>query len=376
MTQTFDAIVIGAGAMGSAAAYYLAQSGQKTLLLEQFHLDHSLGSSYGHSRIIRYAYDHPAYIEMAKITYPMWRDLEQAAGEPLYVKTGGLDFAKADNPHFLATRHAIQVSEINFEELTPDEVAYRFPQFNLDDGMEAIYQADAGALRVSRCVIAHVRLAVENYGTTFIENVTVQKIIPSADGVTVETSQGTFSAARLVVGAGTWSKPLLASLGVDLPLEVMRQPAVFFEPMPPFTVAKLPIFIHWGDENFYGIGAIDGTGFKCAQHFGGEIVTPETVNRVVEPEYIERIRHFMRQHLPSIAESPVVESHVCMYTNTPDENFVIDQHPAFPHIAFAAGFSGHGFKFSTLVGKILADWVSQQPVNLDLSLFSINRFTS
>ncbi len=374
--MNYDAIVIGAGAMGSAAAYHLARSGQKVLLVEQFQVDHKLGSSYGYTRIIRYAYQDPAYIEMAKVVYPMWHALEQEAEEILYIKTGGLDFARADNPHFLATRDAMQHSGIVFEMLSPAEVHARFPQFHLEADMQAIYQADAGALRVSRCIIAQIRLAVEKYGATLLENTAVQKITPSVGGVTVETSQGTFSAARLVISAGGWSKPLLDSLGMVLPLEVMRQPVTFFAPPPNFTVETMPIFIAWGEPNFYGIGGIDGTGFKCAQHLGGEIVNPDTMNRTVEDSFVAHIRRFLHRHIPTMAEQPLVETHVCMYTMTPDEDFVIDQHPQYPHIACAAGFSGHGFKFSTLVGKMLGDLVCSQPISFDLNLFKASRFTS
>lgn len=372
--MNFDAIVIGAGAMGSAAAYYLSRSGQKTLLLEQFHRDHQLGSSHGYSRIIRYAYAHPVYIRMAKMVYPLWQALEAEAEETLYIKTGGLDFAKADNVHFLATRQAMADSGVIFEELSPQEVASRFPLFRLDEDMRAIYQADAGALRVSRCITAHVRLATERYGATFLENVTVHNIIPFANSVTVETSQGTFSAGRLVLGAGSWSQPLLARLGVTLPLEVMRQQVVFFDVPPEYGADRVPIFIAWGDPHFYGIGDVDHTGFKCAQHYGGEIVTPETVKRTVDESYVEHIRAFARRHLPAIAENPICEASVCLYTNTPDENFVIDHHPQYPHIAFGAGFSGHGFKFSTLVGKMLADIASQHPIEINLDLFRSDRF--
>ena len=377
MTTIYDAIVIGAGGMGSAAAYYLSRMGQKTLLLEQFQLDHDRGSSYGESRIIRYAYDHPAYIALAKASYPLWRELEAASGEELYIKTGGIDFGIADDPQMLAIDHSLTVSQIPFEKLSPAETAQRFPQFRLEDGMETIYQADAGVLKASQCVKAHVRLA-QQQGTTLIEQAIVQRITPTADHVTIETSQGTFQAGRLVMAAGSWSKHLLEKIGLALPLAPTREQQLFFRGNPPenFLPDQFPTFIAWLPEiTFYGISNVDGKGFKCAQHRSGEVVDPDQVKREIDPAYIERVRGFMKHHIPTGDGEPTA-GRICLYTMTPDEDFIIDRHPEYPYISFGAGFSGHGFKFTTLIGQILANLACGAPVEYDLSHFRWDRFSS
>lgn len=378
MSTTYDAIVIGAGAMGSAAAYYFAKEGQKTLLLEQFELDHKMGSSGDHSRIIRYAYDHPTYIELAHSAYALWRALEEASGETLYIKTGGLDFGTWHNQRFIATRQAMLDMGIHFEQLSALDVHEMFPQFHLTDNMGALFQPDAGILRASACVVAHAKLA-QRHGAVFLEHCIVQKIAPSRQGVTIETTQGAFSAGRLAICMGAWAKTLLAPLGLDLPLQPTREQVVYFNPDPieDYTAPNIPIYICWGDEGddiFYGMGSVRGSGFKAAQHLSYVLTTPETINRTPDASYIEKVRGFLKRHIPRAADAPLVEAKVCMYTMTPDEHFIIDRHPAYPHIAFGAGFSGHGFKFSTLIGKIVADLASQKPIDHDLSLFRADRF--
>jgi sarcosine oxidase len=376
LTTPYDVCVIGAGAIGAAAAYHAARAGHRVLLLEQFTLDHPYGSSYGHSRIIRYAYDHPTYIEMARQVYPLWHLLEAEAGKRLLVKSGGLDLGKPDHPRYAATRQAMKDAGIPFIELTPERAAKRYPLFKLDAGMMALYQGDAGILRASECVMTQIRLAQEKHNLTIQQEATVLNIRPTSDRVTVVASTGIYSASHLIIAAGSWSAPLLAELDIHLPLEATRQQLLFFAANPAelFTPERFPIFIAWGDEVFYGTGDVAGTGVKIAQHGGGSVVQPNQVLRTVDSTYIDKIRRFLRHHIPVLAGSSIVESRVCLYTNTPDEHFIIDHHPDYPHIAFGAGFSGHGFKFSTLVGKLLVDKVTGKAINLDLSVFRHNRF--
>ena len=372
--MNYDAIVIGAGAMGSASAYHLARSGHKTLLLEQFALDHQLGSSYGQSRIIRYAYDHPIYIDMARVVFPLWAELEAESGEQLYIRTGGLDFGRPDYSHFAATRQSMLNQKIPFEELTPAEVARRFPQFRLDEDMLGLFQPDAGLVKTSLAVKTLVRLA-KNRGADFIENSPVTGIQPGANGVTVHTADESHEAARLVVCAGSWAKTLLESTGIALPLQATRQQLLFFDTQnPDYNAPNLPIYIAWDDVVYYGIGGMDGGGLKCAQHGIDAPVNPNDVDRSVDPAYVERVRGFLRRHIPAAADSPMIESRTCLYTMTPDTHFIIDHHPEHPHIAIGAGFSGHGFKFTPLVGLMLARLVSGEAVEGDLSLFRADRF--
>jgi monomeric sarcosine oxidase len=372
--MNFDAIVIGAGAMGSAAAYHLARKGHKTLLLEQFSLDHQFGSSYGHSRIIRYAYDHPAYIEMARLVFPMWGELESESGEDLLQTTGGLDAGRLDWPHFVATRDSMRQMNISFEELSPADVSRHFPQFRLDEDMIGLFQPDAGLVRPSRTVKTLVQLA-KKHGADFVDDCPVTRIDTVQSGVTVHTANDTHQAERLVVCAGSWAKTLLESVGLNLPLQATRNQLLFFDAGDvAYDVPQMPIYIFWDEFTYYGIGGTDGTGFKCAQHKIDMPVLPDAVDRSHNPAYEARVREFLKRHIPAMAERPMTESRVCLYTMTPDEHFVIDRHPEYAHIAIGAGFSGHGFKFSPLIGQMLAQLVCGEVVTGDVSLFRADRF--
>ena len=241
--------------------------------------------------------------------------------------------------------------------------------------MQALYQSDVGILRASLCIRTFMQLAQQN-GAELIEQAVVQEIIPSQQDVTIRTRQGTFTAARLAICAGAWSQPLLKALGLDLPLQPTREQLVFFDTSPPedFTPDKMPVFIHWGDRLYYGIGNIDGKGLKCARHGLFEPVSIDNVNRTADDDYIDELRTFLNRYIPRAGEKSTF-NRVCLYTVTPDEHFIIDQHPEYPRIAFGAGFSGHGFKFAPLVGQLLVNLVCEFPVKYDLNLFRWDRFS-
>ena len=383
MDRHFDAIVIGLGVVGSTATWLLARSGQKVLALEQFELDHQNGSSYGSSRIIRYAYDHPAYIPLAHLSYPLWRELEAESGERLLRIVGGLDFGAADEDSLVATRETLADADMPFEWLTPQEVSTRFPQFRLDDHMMGLYQPDGGVLSASPCVTAAARMALQ-HGATLQTGARVTAIEPLSDSVTVRTADESFSAARLVVSAGSWSGPLLRSIGLDLPLQPTREQLFFFDTQDPaaFTPERMPYFREHGSRHalhsllhFYGIPNIDGCGFKASIHTNGEPTDPDNTLRTVDDSVCETLRAFFRRHIP-LADSPLKSGRVCLYTMTPDEHFILDRHPEHAHIAIGAGFSGHGFKFGVGSGQILADLVTRGATDLDISLFALSRFAT
>lgn len=374
--KTFDVIVIGLGVMGSATAYHLSADGYRVLALEQFELDHNRGSSNGESRIIRYAYDHPAYVEMAKAVFPMWRALEAECGEQLMVRTGGLDFGPADSPTLVATRDNLRAAGVPYEWLTPEEVSRQLPQFRLDEGMMGGYQPDAGYLAASRCVVAQAKMA-QKHGATLLPNTPVQKIDVLADSVRVHTSSAVYEAGRLVITVGPWASSVLGTLGLNLPLQATREELVFFEPpnMAQFLPEQFPVFIYHGKPWFYGLPSVTGTGLKVAVHGRNEPTDPDTIRRTPDEDYIEQVRAFVRRHLPQ-GDGRVREARICMYTMTPDEHFIIDRHPAHVHVVIGAGFSGHGFKFGILVGRILADLAVHGQTAHDVRLFSLSRFAN
>ncbi len=377
MNQTYDAIVLGAGIMGSAAAYYLAQSGQHVLLLEQFELDHQKGSSYGHSRIIRYAYDNTTYIGLMKAAYPLWAAIEEVADEQLYTRTGGIDFGRADDDTLNKVIDALQETGIPHEVLSPAEAEKRFPQFHLDDDMKVLYQADAGILAASLCVRAHVRLA-EKYGAAVLTNTPVTKITAHPDSVEVQTVQDTFTAGRLVITAGSWAKSVLAQLGLDLPLTPMACQEIYFDTDRPddYMPDRFPTFIghtkYLYDRTPYGLASNHGSGLKIAFHGGKTANHPSEINYTPSVEEVNKALIFANTYLPGVVG--MRSTRVCLYTMTPDEHFLIDKHPEYSHIIFGGGCSGHSFKFGTLIGKILMELALEGKTQYDISLFNVARF--
>lgn len=380
MSQQFDAIVLGAGGMGSAATYYLAAAGLKVLLLEQFELNHQQGSSYGESRVIRYSYDLPIYVDLMRAAYPLWFALQAEAKEKLYIKTGGLDFGYPQEETFQKLKQSMDEAELDYEYLTKPEVAARFPQFNLDEGMAAIFQSDTGLLKPSRCVLAHIRLA-QKRGAIVRDRTPVTKINPQADGVEVVTATDTFSAARLIITAGSWASSLLAPLGIDLPLKIMPCQLGFYQPLDKaaFAPERFPVFFAHMNGDYgempYGIPHEDDRiGVKVTTFYGWQTVEhPSQVDYTPSAKWVEQIRNFSRQYIPGAA-GETIDTRRCLYTMTEDKHFIVDRHPVHPQIAIGAGFSGHGFKFTTLIGKILAELATEGETQHNISLFGLERF--
>jgi monomeric sarcosine oxidase len=380
MAQHFDAIVIGAGGVGSAAAYYLAKAGKKVLLLEQFELNHQHGSSYGYSRVIRYTYDNPIYIDLMRDAYPLWFALQEEAGEQLYVKTGGLDFGFPEADTFQALETSMNAAGLDYERLTKADIAERYPQFALEDGMAGLFHADSGLLRASRCVLAHVRLAQER-GATVLDQTPVLKVTPTENGVEVQTETEVYGCDRIVLTAGSWAKGLLAEQGIDLPLKIMPCQLGFYEPKnaADFAPGKFPVFFAHMNGDFgempYGIPHEDPSiGVKITTFYGWDTVeTPDDVDYTPSQAWTERIRDFAHQYIPAAA-GPLLATRRCLYTLTPDKHFIVDQHPGYPQVVIGAGFSGHGFKFTTLMGKMLADLAIEGQTPHDTTLFKVGRF--
>lgn len=378
MPHNYDIIIIGAGALGSAAAYHAARRGQRTLLLEQYELDHQRGSSYGLSRIIRYAYDHPQYIRMSKVVYPMWDALEAEAGETLHLKrVGGIDIGYAGTPDIQNRVMALTAEGVTFEVLSAQEAMQRYPQFRLDEDMVALYQADTGILRASRCVLAHVRLA-QAHGADVHDRIEVHRIRALKDGMQVLADGGWLSAARIIITAGGWANMLLRNVGIELPLEVVRCQENYFDAQPSadYEPGRFPAFIgyvqgKWGFPS-YGIPSVDGSGLKVAWH-GGPALAHINDNRLTPDSGVsDKAAAWNTQYLP--AAGALKSSRPCLYTMTPDEHFIIDRHPEYPQIVIGACCSGHAFKYSTLIGNILVDLAVDGRTAHDIDMFHMGRF--
>ena len=377
--MNYDFIIVGAGGIGSAAAYYLAKERQRVLLLEQFELDHQQGSSYGYSRVIRYAYDHPLYIQLMRAAYPLWFALEKEAGEPLYIKTGELDFGLPKTASLQQLAASMEGAKLPYEWLSSSEIKSRFSQFQLREEMAGLYQPDTGILKASKCVLAHASLA-QKLGAIIREKTAVNQIEVRNSSLVVRTSDETYYAPKIILAVGSWAKHFLAKQGLDLPLKIMPCQLGFFEPDKPqnFVPGKFPIFLAHITDNYgefpYGIPSCDHSGVKFSTFYGWETVnTIDEVEGAISEDWAEKFRQFLRQYLPS-ANGKLMATRRCLYTMTPDKHFIIDRHPQQPNILIAAGFSGHGFKFTTLVGKILADLGIKGETEHDISLFKLSRF--
>lgn len=381
--STFDVIVLGAGAMGSAAAYYLARAGQRVLLLEQFEIDHQHGSSWGYTRIIRYTYDHPAYIELARATYPLWRAVEDESGEQLVIRTGGIDFGRTDDPTLQATIENARRFALPHELLNAQEAMQRFPQFRFSEDMQVLYQPDSGIVTPSRSVRTHAMLA-RRHGADTHENEPVERIEIETDSVRITTAQARYSAARLIITAGAWTGRLLTSLGMDLPLQPLAcQEAQFHPPAEQadlYSPERMPVYIYHHEfahgGGMYGLPNYGGYGVKSAFHGGKEYAHPSEIDYTPSSDEVERIRATISAVLPFLRRAPLALTRICLYTMTPDHHFIIDRHPQHTHVVIGAGFSGHGFKFSTGIGQILSDLAIQGSTTYSIDLFSLQRLMS
>ena len=378
MPASHDVIIIGLGAMGSAAAYHLARRGQRVLGLDRFSPPHTIGSSHGQTRIIREAYfEHPSYVPIVQRAYVLWDELARATNAPLLLQTGGLMIGAPDSIVFTGAKHSAETHGLPHEILTASAVRKRFPALHPNDDMLAVLEPRAGILFPERCIAAHLSLA-SRHGANLRTEEPVVRWTTSEHGVEVVTTKGTYRAAQMILSAGSWARELLPDL--NPPLTIERQVLFWFEPKTApehFYPERCPIHL-WqigGDEGrrfFYGFPDL-GEGMKIAWHHDGSNVSPDFVSRDVAPAEVESMRGLLRRYLPQ-ADGRLRSAAVCLYTNTPDEHFWIDRHPAHPQVIIASPCSGHGFKFASAVGEILTDLAIHGKSHFDLGLFG-NRWS-
>lgn len=366
--------VIGLGGTGSAALRFLADAGHEVHGFEQFRIGHDRGSSHGQSRIIRYTYADPIYTRMMGDAYPLWYDLEADAGETLLVQNGGLFFGPSGHPEMKAAERSLVEGGRTYEVLDADVTHARYPAFHLKPEEVAIFQADSGLLRASACVAANIRLAAGR-GATVHENAPITALRRGGRGVSVHGADGSVQTFdSVLITAGPWTGKLLADQG--LPLVVTRQEIVYLRiarKVESFQPDRFPV---WIDASSYEYGfPSDGAiaGVKIAAHRRGERVDPDSVRRTVDETYIAERVAYARVRFPDLDSAPVY-AQVCLYTNTPDEGFIVDAVPDLPGVWLVSGCSGHGFKFTVLLGKIGASLISGRRIDLDPARFSLSRF--
>lgn len=377
--RSADAIVLGLGAHGSAAALALARRGLRVVGLERFERGHVLGSSGGRSRIIRLAYfEGTVYVPLARASWTRWLDLEAETGARILTRTGGLYAGPSDGAILAGAIRSAREHGLEHEVIDAAEIARRWPAFRPADDASALVEEQAGILDPAAAIEAQLGLA-ERLGADLRFGARAIDWRPAAGGgYEVETEDGTVvGAAHLVIAAGAWTGGFVPDLA--LPLRPERIPVLWFEPLEPPAAAgldRLPVWIMTTDlGHYYGFPWAPAAGLKVSRHHSGEDVDPDTVDREVRPADEDRVRGFIRRHLP-VADGPIRNTLVCLYTNTPDEHFVVDRHPIGPGVAFASACSGHGFKFAPVLGEILADLAIDGATTQAIDRFRADRFAS
>lgn len=370
----YDAIVIGTGGAGSAALYHLARRGFKALGLDRFPPAHDRGSSHGQTRIIRLSYfEHPDYVPLLRDAYSLWDELSEIWGEHLFHRTGLIYFGDPNGVVIQGLLASAREHGLDMQSLKEAEAARLYPAYAAPKGAAILYEKNAGYLLVEDCVRAHMEEACR-LGAKHRHGESVIRWKATGSSVVVSTDQQTYEAERLIVTAGCWTNQLLRELNV--PLRLLRKHLHWYaaEPERFREDNGCPCFFHQADGGmFYGVPNIDGGGVKVAEHSGGvEISDPLVDEREEEVEDTRRIESFLQRYLPGVSMTRKRRD-VCFYTMSPDENFIVDRHPEHDAVVFAAGLSGHGFKFTSVLGRTLAELAMDGKAEREIGFLGLNR---
>lgn len=375
MTARFDVIVVGIGGMGAQACYQLAKRGQRVLGLERFDIPHAHGSSHGVNRIIRLAYfEHPSYVPILRRAYALWRELEEAAGEQLLYVTGSLDLGPRGSDVIANSLASCHLHDLPHEHLDAAELMQRYPGYRLPGDYEGVYQGDGGFIASERAIVAAATLAL-NAGAVLHARESLIDFEPlSGGGVRVRTDRGTYETGRVILSSGAWigaHVPALKRVAVP-----ERQVLGWFQPKKPehFRMGAFPVSnIKTGTAHYYQFPVWHVPGFKIGlYHHLREHGDADDLPRDITQADEEALRAGLRQHFPD-ADGPCLALKTCLFTNTPGGHFILDRLPGFGEVVVASPCSGHGYKFASAVGEILADLAMDRTPALDLSLFRIDR---
>jgi sarcosine oxidase len=375
MRCDYEYIVLGLGGLGSAAAYWLSRrAGANVLGLEQFELGHVRGESQDHSRIIRLSYHALNYIALAKRAYECWDEVARENDAPLVLVTGGLDLGPRESAIPLETYSANMIAaDVPFEHLDAAEIMRRWPSFLLSDDIHGLYQPMGGIAMAARGNAAHQRLARE-HGATLKERADVERIEPLRDGGFVVTAGGVrYACRRLVVAAGPWSNAALAHFDRKLPLVVTREQVTYFKSphLDRFAPGRFPVWIWMDDPCYYGFPVFGEAATKVAQDAGGKPTTADSRDFEPDPANAAGVVRFCKRYLPD-ALGPVHLIKTCLYTLTPDRDFVVDTIPGHPGASIAIG-AGHAYKFASVLGRILSELAIDGRTPSDISAFQLGR---
>jgi sarcosine oxidase len=383
MNINFDVIVLGIGSMGSSTCYYLASRGHRVLGLEQFDIPHDQGAHAGQSRIIRKAYfEHPDYVPLLERAYENWKEIEHKTGSQIYFPTGLLYAGKPNDVLIKGVRESAEKYKVKVESLSKAQAKDRFPQFQIPEGYEVLFEPDAGFVTPERAVLLYVEQAIQAGAHIH----TKEKAISwrkEGEIITVTTNKETYTCKKLIITAGPWAGQLIP--GFSKQLKVTRQVIAWVNPKErqPFELGQFPCWLiddHTQDGMYYGfpmlpVGKFGAPiGLKVALHYPGQVSDPDAVNRIPSIDDEAMLIDAINKYLPQGYQSTHVLK-TCLYTNTPDENFVLDFLPGYDRqVAIAAGFSGHGFKFVSVVGEIMADLAQQGKTDLPIAFLNASRF--
>jgi sarcosine oxidase len=373
----YDVLVVGLGAMGSAALCHLASRGARVLGVDALDPPHSLGSTHGRSRIIREAYfEHPSYVPLVRRAYENWASLERASGETLFRRTGGLMAGPPDSELVRGTLDSVTTHGIDVDTLSAAEIERRFPAFRPTPEMIGVYERNAGMLFPEACVRAYLRLATEG-GAEVRTQTRVVSLSREQGVISAKTDRGVIAARRVIVAAGAWTRALVATMGVDVPLTVERQTMHWLEPVADDErlgpdLFPIAIFEHAPGRMFYVMPNV-GDGVKAAIHYEGAFTTTASIDREITERDTEPVIELAHRFVPQAA-GRIRESAVCMYTNTPDLDFIVDTVPGMPEVVLVSACSGHGFKFASAIGEAVAQCALGESVGADLSHFRADRW--
>lgn len=380
---SFDVIVIGVGSMGSAACYYLSKRGYKVLGLEQFDISHEYGSHAGQSRIIRKAYfEHSDYVPLLERAYENWKMLEQEIGEQLYYKTGLLYAGNPNNEIIKGVKQSAALYNIDLEKLNNVIAADKFPSFKFPGSFEILFEPESGFITPEKAIRLYAAQAQKN-GAIIHSNKKVIDWRKDGGSLIVKTDTQTYQCNKLIITAGAWAGKMVP--GFADKIKVTRQFVAWIKTKKDdqFALNNFPCWMIGDDDKhgcYYGFPLLDTkrfgepAGLKLAHHYPRNVTDPDNVNRQTTEEDIENIKYCLNKYLPGVFES-VLSTKICLYANSPDENFIIDKLPGFEeNVSIACGFSGHGFKFASVVGEILADLAIEGKTSLPTGFLKATRF--
>jgi monomeric sarcosine oxidase len=374
--EAYDHIVIGAGALGSAAAYWLAKSGARNVLvLEQFELGHSRGASEDHSRIIRHSYHNTNYTSLTHAMFDTWRELEEESGLRLVHTTGGLDLAVAGTPgeaELANYRASLDAINVGYQDLTAAEIRRRWPQWHIDDDVVGMFQRDGGLLDIRRAGAVHIALARAR-GVHFAPHTTVQGIASDDNKVTVVTDRGTLTAENVVLCVASWIDKLLPDLGLNWRMTLTQEQVSYFATpnLRDFAPDRFPIWIWHGEQLFYGFPVYGEVAVKVARDMSGRFITVDERSYDPDPAETARYEQFLRDRLPG-AVGPELISKTCVYDMPPDRDFILGRVPGHPRITIGIG-AGHAAKFGSLIGRILSDITLHDKTDFPIEAFRPDR---